>query len=343
MQPVNVLLLFGGESAEHEVSIASARNVHKALVDTHCNTTLCYIDKTGKWWLVEAIADVMDTNGCSQLVPQLGEKTFLTVPGGTSVTPDVIFPVLHGPNGEDGSVQGVAQLLHVPIVGPGILGAAATMDKEVTKMLLQGAGLPVVDWITYRVGQQVPSFELISNKLGNPVFVKPATLGSSVGVTKVYFEDDLQAALDTALKYDNKVLIERAVEGRELEVAVMGNYTPEATKAGEIKFEAEFYSYEAKYAQNSQAKVIVPAELPDNAHEKLRKLAVLAYQAASCRGMARVDFFLDKTGKAYINEINSLPGFTNISMFPKLWQYEGVPYTDLVQKLISYAKETIKE
>ncbi len=342
MQQTNVLLLFGGESPEHEVSIASAKNVYAALIEAHCNTTLCYIDKAGKWWWVDSIQDGVVTTDRPQLVPQFGEKMFTTVPGGTTLVPDVIFPVLHGINGvEDGAVQGIARMLHIPIVGSEILAAAITMDKDITKRLLRAAGLPVVDWLTYTTGQALPDYATVSASLGETVFVKPARTGSSYGVSKVQFEDDYAAAIEEALKYDQKVLIERAVEGRELEVAVMGNHNPQATKAGEVKPKSGFYDYYAKYDESSQTQFTIPAKLSDDEHENIRTLAIQAYQILGCSGLARVDFFLSKDGAWHVNEINSLPGFATMSVYPMLWRNEGVTGADLVMRLINYAKETI--
>jgi D-alanine-D-alanine ligase len=342
MTRTKVLLLFGGESSEHEVSLASAHNVFAALDDDSFDVFLCYIDKKGKWWLTESVDD--ETQGKSQLAPVLGTGQFATIPYKTMFKPDVILPILHGKNGEDGTVQGLASLMHVPIAGPSLLGAAITMDKEVAKRLLRSVDIPVVDWELYRAYNDKPQFSDISSKLGNPVFVKPANAGSSVGVNKAHDDESFNTAIDEAAKHDNKILVERAVVGRELEVAVLGNEDPEATPAGEIKSNDDFYSYDAKYGSSSKAEVIIPAEGIDDAlQNKIRDIAVNAYLATECRGLARVDFFYTENGDLFVNEINSIPGFTNISMYPKLWRHNGVGYPQLIERIIKLAIAPAKQ
>jgi D-alanine-D-alanine ligase len=339
MHHARVLLVFGGESPEHEVSIASARNVFAALDDRKYEILLAYITKEGHWHLIDDIEMLEGSH--KNLLPVLGGKHFVVEPGHHSIVPDVILPILHGPNGEDGSVQGLAQLLHVPIVGCGIIGSAVCMDKEVAKRLLKAAGLPVTDGIVHHRGDSVPSFPHITLELGNPVFVKPANMGSSVGVSKVYNEAGFGEAMAAALKLDRKVLIEQAMNGREIECSVLGNDKPEASGVGEIKpAEAEgFYSYDAKYSATSKTELIIPADLPEEVVEKVRTTALAAYRALECRGLARVDFFVTDAGDVTINEINTLPGFTNISMYPKLWQASGLGYSQLIDKLIALALE----
>lgn len=340
MKPTRVLLLFGGESAEHEVSIASARNVFAALDDSKFDISLGYIDRSGKWWLVSSIDEAGSEHGKPQLVPVLGTKQFITIPNTTVLQPDVLLPVLHGTFGEDGSVQGLAALTHVPIAGPGLVGAALTIDKDVTKRLLRLAEVPVVDWVTYRAGDKAPDFSALTTQLGSPLFVKPARAGSSVGVSKAFNEEEFERALEEAWAYDNKLLVERAMTGRELEVAVLGNDDPQATVAGEIKANADFYTYYAKYDPNSSAEVVIPAEdVDDETQFKLKETALKVYRLLECKGMARVDFFLTDDGQIYVNELNTIPGFTNISMYPKLWRHEGLRYSDLVEKLLSLGRE----
>jgi D-alanine-D-alanine ligase len=344
MQRTHVLLLFGGESAEHEISVDSARNVFAALDDSKFEISICYVDRDGKWWLVDSIDDVANLHGKPQLVPVLGMKQFITIPNTTVLHPDVLLPILHGTYGEDGGVQGLAALLHIPIAGPGLTGSALTIDKDVTKRLLRLADIKVVDWVTYRVGDELPDFNELTEKLGNPVFIKPARAGSSVGVSKVTNQEEFKLAIDEAKAYDNKLLIERAAFGRELEVAVLGNKEPKATIAGEIKANADFYTYYAKYDPSSAAEVIIPAEdIGDDTHERLKEMALKAYGLLECKGMARVDFFLADDGTIYINELNTIPGFTNISMYPKLWRHEGMKYSELVEELISLALKNGEE
>lgn len=335
MQRITVLLLFGGESAEHDVSIASARNVFAALDDEKFDVKLGFIDKTGKWWLLPALEQVVSTHGHPQLVPVLGTGQLTTLPETIALQPDVILPILHGTNGEDGTIQGLAQLLHVPIVGNGVAASAVCMDKDFTKQLLQADDLPVVEGKVLYVYNQHPTYEEMQKELGGTLFVKPANLGSSVGVYKVKNQEEWEDALAGAFMHDEKVLVERAIEARELEVAVLGaKNNIEVSGVGEVKPDAEFYSYESKYDASSQSKIIIPAELAESTFEKIRDYAKRAFQAVGGAGMARVDFFLDAEGKIYINEINTIPGFTNISMYPKLWRQQGLNYPDLIEKLI---------
>jgi len=338
MERTAVLLLFGGESSEHDVSVASVRNVYAAIDDTKFNVQLGYIDRHGKWWLVDRLTQDVDTHGAPQLVPVLGAGSFVTIPSNRVVKPDVILPVLHGKNGEDGSVQGLAQLLHIPIVGCDMTASAICMDKLATKEILMTVGLHVAPYEVHREGAQVPDFNHLSMRLGSPMFVKPARAGSSVGVSKVYSEDELVAALEEAHKHDSTVLIERGISGRELEVAVMGNPPHHKTSGvGEVKAGDDFYSYDAKYAASSTSQVIIPAELEDNEVSRIKQVAAKTYETLGCRGLARVDVFLTDDGTIYVNEVNTLPGFTNISMYPKLWREEGVSYSQLIEQLIAIA------
>jgi D-alanine-D-alanine ligase len=340
MNRIRVLLLFGGESPEHEVSIASARNVYAALDDRTYDILLGYITKAGHWHLVEDIEMLEGTH--KNLLPVLGGKHLVIEPGGHSIVPDVILPILHGPNGEDGSVQGLAQLLHVPIVGCGIVGSAVCMDKEVAKRLLKVAGLPVADYTVHFAHEPVPAFSHITLQLGNPVFVKPADQGSSVGVSKVYNEIQFAEALKNAHAHSKKVLIEQAMSGHEVECSVLGNAKPEASGVGEVKPSGNegFYSYDAKYSPTSETELIIPADLPEEIVSKVRELALAAYRALECKGLARVDFFVTDGGEATINELNTMPGFTNISMYPKLWRASGLGYAQLIGKLITLALES---
>jgi len=336
MTKTRILLIFGGESTEHDVSIASARNVFAALDNAKYDTQLCYISRNGRWQFVQDIEQL--EGGHELLSPDLGMGMF-TTSGGSKIAPHVLLPILHGANGEDGSVQGLAQLMHIPVVGCGVLGAAICMDKEVTKRLLRTAGIGVTDYVLHCAYEPAPDFTEIMAALGSTVFVKPANQGSSVGVHKVRTAAAFAEALKDAHRYSRKVLIEAAAAGREIECAVLGNDHPKASPAGEIKPGQEFYSYDDKYAKDSQAQVIAPADLPEEVAAKVRQTAMRAYRALECRGLARVDFFVAQDGSMQVNEVNAMPGFTNISMYPKMWQAGGLQYPGLVNTLINLALE----
>lgn len=332
------MLLFGGESSEHAVSISSARNVYAAIDDTKFDVLLGYIDRQGKWWLLENFGSEIDPHGAPQFAPVLGSGSFVTFPGSRVVKPDVILPILHGKNGEDGSVQGLAQLLHIPIVGCDMTSSAICMDKIATKEILEARGIAIAPYKVHRKEDAVPDFNHLSMQLGSPMFVKPSRAGSSVGVSKVYSEEDLAGALELAHRHDDAVLIERGISGRELEVAVLGNPPHhQMSGVGEIKPGDEFYSYEAKYASSSTSQVIISAELDEAIAARIRQTAGVVYGVLGCSGLARVDFFLADDGTIYVNEINTLPGFTNISMYPKLWREEGMSYSQLLERLLSLA------
>lgn len=339
-QRTTVMLLFGGESSEHTVSISSARNVFAALDDTKFDIILCYIDETGRWWLLESLDQVSDTQDLLQLVPVLGAKSFTTIPNNKYITPDVILPILHGENGEDGTIQGLARLMHIPIVGCGVAASAVCIDKVLTKQLLEHGGIKTVPYAVHEISEPMPSFSKLSATLGNSLFVKPARCGSSVGVSKASNDEELATALDEAHKFDSKVLIEQAITARELEVGMLGNGSDaRASGVGEIRPDSEFYSFESKYSASSQSKVIIPADIDSGLASEIRAIATRAYTLLGCEGLSRVDFFLADDGTLYLNEVNTLPGFTNISMYPKLWRQEGLSYSSLIESLISNALE----
>ena len=339
MSKRNVLLVFGGESSEHDVSIASARNVYAALDDSKYDTMLCFIDKAGKWWLLDEWIESPRQHGGVQLLVAPGTGSLMTVPGGQIIHPDVILPVLHGKNGEDGSIQGLAQLLHVPIVGCDVESSALCMNKQQTKIIISAAGRPVADWVSATASTIDHAINKAS-RLGDVVFVKPARAGSSVGVSKVTSPEGLRPAIELALTHDDLVLIERAIIGRELEVAVLGNPPHhQASGVGEIIPGSEFYDYDDKYSSGSSSQTVLDANLPEAQIESIRQYALEAYELLGCRGLARVDFLLAEDGTVYLNEVNTLPGFTNISMYPKLWQRVGIRYPELVDRLIQLAFE----
>ena len=329
-QLTRVLVVFGGESSEHDVSIASAHNVCDALDRDKYDIKLAYITAKGEWQLVSSV----NADDGVNITPIFGKKKFLTSDN-TDILVDVMLPILHGQNGEDGTVQGMAKLLHVPCVGPGLIGAAMTMDKDITKRLLRDGGVPVVDWVLWRACEKAPAYKEVTGRLGGEtIFVKPANAGSSVGVSKARNEDEFQQALLVAAVHDSLVLIEPAMNIREIELAVLGTDIPQVSTPGEVIAGADFYSYEDKYAADSLSTIQIPAKLSNDTIRQLQDYAVEAYRLTRGQGMARVDFFVTNEEQIYLNEINAIPGFTNISMYPKLWQHDGVEYSELLDRLI---------
>ncbi len=311
---LRVAVLYGGRSGEHEVSIRSAESVMKAMDPARYQILPIFISKEGRW----------------QPRPILPEP-------GANPDIDVVFPVLHGTFGEDGTVQGLLELADLPYVGGGVLASSVSMDKDVMKRLCREAGLPVVDYLLQHRGAL--DVAAVERRFPYPVFVKPANLGSSVAVSKARDRVELEAAFTLAAQYDRKVIIERAIAGRELECAVLGNERPEASLPCEIVPSREFYDYDDKYVLD-RAQLLVPAALPPEQTEAVRRLAEACYRAVECEGMARVDFLLEAATQAiYINEINTIPGFTSISMFPRMWEATGLPYSRLIDRLIELALE----
>jgi D-alanine-D-alanine ligase len=335
-----VLLLFGGESTEHDVSVSSARNVSQAIDTKKYEITYGYIDRQGTWYYVETINDTPPENA-KQLLPLLGQKSFMIEDTDTILKPDVILPILHGTNGEDGAIQALAQLLHIPIVGCDISASAAAMNKYVTKQIAMANGIRVVPFTVHNVADDTPRFELVAEKLGKTLFVKPSSNGSSVGVHKVTNQAELESALTDAHLYDKVVLIEKGIEARELEVAILGNYPKiESSEVSEIKPDGEFYTFESKYDESSVSEVVIPAELSPEVASDLRRTAELIFRLIGGSGMARVDFFIDKENQdVYLNEVNTIPGFTNISVYPKAWEHAGMSYSVLIERLIQLALE----
>jgi D-alanine-D-alanine ligase len=340
---LRVGILFGGKSAEHEVSILSARNVMLALDPARFEPVLIGIDKGGRWLLQEAelLLSAKGDPRLLRLASGAAEATIVPVPSGEANV-DVVFPVLHGPFGEDGTVQGLLELADLPYVGAGVLGSAVGMDKDVMKRLLAQAGVPVAAFRTLRAAdfrRDPLATSARAAELGFPLFTKPANLGSSVGVRRVARAEDLPAALAEAFAYDVKALAEAAVTGREIECSVLGDDDPIASVPGEIVVTHRdgFYSYEAKYVDEDGAALEIPARLTPVEVAAVRALAIRAFQVLECSGMARVDFFLRPDGTLLVNEINTIPGFTAISMYPKLWEQSGIPPRELVTRLIDIA------
>ncbi|HHX75430.1 MAG TPA: D-alanine--D-alanine ligase [Firmicutes bacterium] len=337
-----VAVLYGGRSGEHEVSVRSAAAVMDGLKQLNNLEVLpVFIAKDGTWLLHgNRVAFLPDPN-IGGLYLLEGESA------GQVLTVDVVFPVLHGPYGEDGTIQGLLELARLPYVGAGVAGSAVGMDKILMKAVLQAAGLPVGEYIwftatgwTQRKQEYVAT---VGEKLGYPCFVKPANLGSSVGITKAYNSEELIAAVAEALQYDRRVLVEKMLAGLEIECSVLGNDDPLASLPGQIIPCNDFYDYRAKYLDD-RSRLIIPAELPPETTEKVRELAVKTFTALDCAGYARVDFFVQvEEGRVWINEINTIPGFTAISMYPKLWEASGLPFPRLLQKMLELAEERARQ
>ncbi len=354
-------VLYGGRSGEHDVSLCSAASVVAALDKNKYKVIAIGIDRDGKWYVQEKpeivphkdFGKVLALKKKGQwLVNHFQQNNQLHLYDlknkNKKVAIDVVFPVLHGTFGEDGTLQGLLELAMVPYVGADVIGSSVGMDKDVAKRLLKEAGIPVVSSITLNKRQwKNNAQDIIQNamdKLGLPLFVKPVCTGSSVGIKKVKEKESLAKAINFAFQFDTRVMMEKAIDCREIECAVLGNENPAASVLGEIIPKHEFYSYEAKYIDPDGAKLIIPAQIDSNLSEKIRKIAVDGYEALGCSGMARVDFFLDKnTAEFYLNEINTIPGFTSISMYPKLWEATGLEYSKLLDKLIELALERHKK
>jgi D-alanine-D-alanine ligase len=338
---VKIALLFGGRSAEHEVSLSSAAAVYRNIDKSKFQVFSIFIERGGRWRRV-----------ASPLLPPerlAGGPKFSFLPWGrlpslpARVRADIYFPVLHGPYGEDGTIQGILEMADVPYVGAGVLASAVGMDKAVMKVLFADRGLPVVRFQTYRQEDWKKQRKAILGRIGRafalPFFVKPANLGSSVGISKVKTRGETERALLRAFRYDSKVLIEEAIKGREVECSVIGNDNPRASLPGEVIPHREFYDYRDKYIDGKTG-FCIPADLPRPVIREVQRLAVEAFRAVDCSGMARLDFFLEEgTGKLFINEINTIPGFTEISMYPKLWGVSGLPFGRLLEELIRLGLE----
>jgi D-alanine-D-alanine ligase len=346
-------LVFGGRSGEHEVSLASATSVMANVDSDKYEVVPIGITKEGAWLLgieparlIAAEQSVSEGGGAEETTavtltsdPRL--RRLIPLEGSQPLEDngalDIIFPVLHGTYGEDGTLQGLLEMANVPYVGCGVLGAALGMDKEKMKMVFQAVGLPSVDYLVYRRNERI--MDAIEQRLGYPCFVKPVNLGSSVGISKAHERGELEDAIHVAAQYDRKVIIERGINCRELECSVLGNDEPIASVVGEVIASNEFYDYNAKYLDN-KSQVIIPADIPQASAEEVRRQATTAFLALDLSGLARVDFFLEKeSGRIYINEVNTMPGFTQISMYPKLWEASGLSYAQLLDRLIELAIE----
>jgi len=358
-QKIRVGLVFGGRSGEHEVSLASATSVMANLDKEKYDVVPIGITKEGSWLLGVAPPRLLEAEQGAGHEEGLEQSTAVTLTGDPSLRRlipvrgseqlgaegalDVVFPVLHGTYGEDGALQGLLEMANIPYVGCGVLGSALGMDKEKMKMIFSSVGLPVVEALTYRRNEWERSpeeiMDAVEQRLGYPCFVKPVNLGSSVGVNKAHNRDELAHAIRVAAEYDRKIIIERGINCRELECSVLGNDEPIASIVGEVVPSNEFYDYNAKYI-DGKSHVIIPAAIPQATAEQVRRWAVQAFTALDLSGLSRVDFFLEKeTGQVYINEVNTIPGFTQISMYPKLWEASGLSYAQLLDRLVELAIE----
>ncbi|WP_312475150.1 D-alanine--D-alanine ligase [Neobacillus sp.] len=341
-------LLYGGKSAEHQVSLQTALAVIKALDLEKFEIHPIYINVEGRWikgpQLTEPVEHVkaLEFSEGNQLSPLSLAPALFQAEQQERQPLDVIFPLLHGPNGEDGTVQGLLELLNLPYVGNGVLASAAGMDKVVMKNIFAQAGLTQVNYVAFIKSEwesaKEDAYAKVEAELGYPCFVKPANLGSSVGISKCRNQAELEAAFVEAFQFDRKVIIEEGVVAREIEVGVLGNDDPECSVAGEIVPKKDFYDYKAKY-EDGETALIIPAEISDQEYEELKEMAIRAFKALDCSGLVRADFFLTKEGKVLINEVNTMPGFTPFSMFPLLWKHTGVEYPQLIERLVGLAQE----
>ena len=359
MKKMRIGILFGGRSGEHEVSIMSARSILEVIDRKKYEVVMIGITKQGRWIcgddsmiVLETDHAAIDSASAAALLADPAINSLFKVSGraggrefalSRGVDLDVIFPVLHGTYGEDGAMQGFFELADIAYVGSGVLGSAVAMDKGIFKSVMRAAGLPVLPAVIFNRSEYQMDPGAVINKvlqeLTFPLFVKPVNLGSSVGVTKASNPEALRSGLDEAARWDRRLLVEQGIEAREIEVSVLGNDVPNASVAGEIVTQGEFYDYEAKYLTD-ESEFLIPAPLPEAQLERIRRLAVAAFKAADCAGMARVDFLLEKSSnELFLNELNTIPGFTNVSMYPKLWKASGLEYTEIIDRLIELALE----
>lgn len=341
MTKLKVGILYGGRSVEHGVSINSARNIesyiNKDIFEPYC----IGISSKGVWFSTDGVHK--DIERGRQLTLHLdGTRHLFEDRAGNKFSLDIAFPVLHGTDGEDGSIQGLLKAMDIPMVGTGVLGSAVSMSKLVAKQLMEQAGIPVTRFFYFRHEQKNEiDFDKIKKNIGLPCMVKAANLGSSVGVSKVNSASEFKAAIEDSFRYDDCVLVEEYVKGREIECAILGNHPPEASLPGEIVISAkyDFYTFDAKYVDGDAVRIDVPAKLDKATSDLIRELSIKAYQQLNCEDFARVDLFLSDSGKVYVNEINTIPGFTNSSMYPMMWRERGISFTNLISKLIELGME----
>lgn len=337
-----VAILFGGRSVEHGVSVNSARNIFEYINKDRFEPLPIGITKSGQWFLTNGVTKEIGQGKALGLILDAQAPGFILVSSGDRLKADIIFPVLHGTDGEDGSIQGLIKAMDIPMVGTGVLGSSISMNKIIAKRLLKDAGLPVTNFVSFHhTEKEKIDYKAIKKLLGTPFMVKSASLGSSVGVSKVKNEASFDKAVEESFRYDESILMEEFITGREIECAILGNNPPEASYPGEIIINSkyDFYTFDAKYVDPQAVRIDVPAKLETKTAEKVRDICVKAYKALCCEDFARVDLFLTAEGKIYINEINTIPGFTNSSMFPMMWNERGVGFTELISRLLDLAQE----
>jgi D-alanine-D-alanine ligase len=339
MAKSKVAILYGGRSVEHGVSINSARNIFEFIDKDKFEPILFGISTAGKWYLTSSVSKDIEKGDPMSLTLNASKPEW-TSANGRSIAIDVAFPVLHGTDGEDGSIQGVFKAMDIPMVGTGVLGSSVSMNKLTSKRLLEKAGLPVAPFLSFTWEQRSTlDYDQISKQLGVPFMVKATCLGSSVGISKVKSESDFKGAVDEAFRYDDTILVETFIEGREIECAILGNDPPQASLPGEIIIsdKYDFYTFDAKYVDAAAVTIDVPAKLDEKSSARIREVSTKAYQALFCEDFSRVDLFLKKNGEVFINEINTIPGFTNSSMYPMMWKERGISFSALISKLIELA------
>lgn len=335
-----VTILYGGRSVEHEISVRSAANVVKYADKSRFDISIIGINKKGNWYWMNEVSSDFEKGQEIALILNADSPAFLKLDDGTRYTTDIVLPVLHGTDGEDGSVQGLLKTCNIPMAGTGVTGSAIAMDKILTKQMLKMAGVPVAEYLTFSMQEkEAIRFDDVKSKLGLPFMVKAAALGSSVGVSKVKTEDDFIPALEDGFKYGDQILIEAYVKGRELECAILGNKDAMASEPGEIVMlkNYDFYDYQAKYQDEHAIEMAIPAAIPHEKAEEIKRLSLMAYQVCRCEDFSRIDVFLADDGNIIINEINTIPGFTSASMFPGLWAHKGISYPELITKIIETA------
>jgi len=341
---LNIAVLCGGQSSEHEISLISAHNIVEVLLkNPRYEISVIYITQEGEWSKINSAKDFLNGNWKNKtqliaLTPGQSKRPWKIVNQGHDERVDVVFPVLHGTKGEDGAMQGLLEILNIPYVGASVLSSAMCMNKIITKKILRASDIDLADWLVV-TEENLPKIKTqeIIDELGLPLFVKPASQGSSVGVMKVKKVDELIPAIKNALKYDPEILLEEAIIGQEIECSVLGNENPKASMPGEVVPHDEFYSYRAKYLDKNGADLLIPARLLESTARQVQEIAVKAYKLLNVFGMARVDFFVTNTHDIYLNELNAIPGFTQISMYPKMWEASGLSYADLLDELIRLA------
>ncbi len=352
---IKLAIIFGGKSAEHSISLRSAKNVILSVNRERYDLSFIGIEPNGDWWLLDKDSIMSEIDEKNELTIDEHSKQPLTIslngtkgfylPEEKATYPiDVAFPVLHGPFGEDGTVQGLLQMIEVPFVGPSLLGSAVGMDKDVMKRLLRDAGLPIGDYICLHQEERLDvNAKAIIKELGLPCFVKPANLGSSVGISKARNEDELIKAIDVAFQFDRKIVIEKNINGREIECALLGNFDAKASVPGEVIAYHDFYSFDSKYIDDQGSTTQIPADLSPEKQQEIREIAVKTFRTLECEGLSRVDVFLQEDGDIFVNEINTIPGFTSISMYPMLWKATGIDYENLIDRLVTLAFDRFEQ